>query len=135
MQIRELDLKELDKAYLVVRQLRDKVSYEEFEDLIYDMKHTKYRMFGIFEREKIVTFAGVSVNTTLQYKRHLCVYDFIVDEKERMKGYSEMMLEYIEDYAKICMCENILFLCEFAQGELSNSENSVLCIKRISASI
>ncbi|DAB30187.1 MAG TPA: GNAT family N-acetyltransferase [Sulfurimonas sp. UBA12504] len=135
MQIRELDLKELDKAYLVVRQLRDKVSYEEFEDLIYDMKHTKYQMFGIFERENLVTFAGVSVNTTLQHKRHLCVYDFIVDENEKMKGYSEMMLEYIEDYAKICMCENILFLGEFTQGKLSNSENSVFCVKRISASI
>ena len=39
MQIRELDLKELPEAYEVLSQLRCELSYDEFEDLIYEMRH------------------------------------------------------------------------------------------------
>ena len=37
MQIRELDLKELYMVYETVSQLRTELSYQEFEDLIYDI--------------------------------------------------------------------------------------------------
>lgn len=118
MQIRELDLKELEQAYTVVRQLRPELSYKEFEDLIYDMRHTEYKMLGIFERGELVTYAGVSVSTTLRDKRHLCVYDFVTDKKESMNTYPEMMRKYIQDYAKTYMCEKILFLDELQIEEL-----------------
>ncbi|MDD2790910.1 MAG: GNAT family N-acetyltransferase [Sulfurimonas sp.] len=118
MQIRELDLKELEQAYTVVCQLRDELSYQEFEDLIYEMRHMEYKMLGIFERGELVTYAGVSVNTTLKHKRHLCVYDFVTDKKKSIKTYQEMMRTYIRDYAKTCMCEKILFLDELQIEEL-----------------
>lgn len=108
MQIRELDLKELYTAYDVVKQLRVDLSYEEFEDLIYDMRSMEYKMIGIMDDEKLITYAGVSVLTNLYHKRHLFVFELVTDEKYRSKKYGKMMLDYLHDYAKIGMCENIV---------------------------
>lgn len=113
MQIRELDLKELYTAYDVVKQLRTALSYKEFEDLIYDMRHMDYKMFGIMDGEELITYAGVAVQTNLYNKRHLYVFDLVSDEKYRANGYGAMMLEYLEDYAKTCMCENIVLSSGF----------------------
>jgi len=113
MQIRELDLKELDIAYELVRQLRKNLSYKEFEDLIYDMRYMEYKMFGIMDDEKLLTYAGVSICTNLYHKRHLYVYELVTDEKYRSKNYGNMMIDYLNDYAKVGMCENIVLSSGF----------------------
>lgn len=113
MQIRELDLRELLTAYEVVSQLRTSLSYEEFEDLIYDMRDMEYKMLGIMDGEMLMTYAGVAVQTNLYYKRHLYIFDLVTDEKHRARGYGKMMLEYLHDYAKMGMCENIVLSSGF----------------------
>ena len=69
MQIRELDLKELDTIYEVLSQLRRELSYKEFEDLIYDMRHMEYKMIGVMDGERLITYAGVSIQTNLYHRR------------------------------------------------------------------
>lgn len=117
MQIREMDLKELFEIYEVLKQLRVTLSYDEFEDLIYDMRHMDYKMFGILERGELITFAGVAVQTNLYHKRHLYVFDLVSDTKFRSKGYGKMMLEFLEDYARTAMCENIVLSSSFIREE------------------
>ena len=108
MQIREIDLKELQTVYDVVSQLRDTLSYKEFEDLIYDMRDMQYKMIGIMDGETLICYAGVCVQTNLYHKRHLYVFELVTDEKYRGQKYGEMMLDYLVDYAKMGMCENIV---------------------------
>ena len=117
MQIRELDLKELQTVYDVLSQLRVDLSYKEFEDLIYDMRHMKYRMIGIMDADELITYAGVAVQTNLYHKRHLYVFDLITDEKYQGKGYGKMMLDYLVDYAKMGMCENIVLSSGFQRED------------------
>ena len=117
MQIRELDLKELQSVYDVLSQLRVDLSYKEFEDLIYDMRHMEYKMIGIMQGEELITYAGVAVQTNLYHKRHLYVFDLVTDEKYRAKGYGKMMLEYLVDYAKMGMCENIVLSSGFLRED------------------
>ncbi len=112
MQIRELNLKELESVYGVLSQLRPTLSYEEFEDLIYDMRHSEYKMFGIMEGDVLVSYAGGAVQTTLAHKRHLYVYDFVTDEEYKSMQYTQWMFEYLHDYAKSCMCVNIVIASE-----------------------
>ncbi|MEA1891083.1 MAG: GNAT family N-acetyltransferase [Campylobacterota bacterium] len=109
MQIRELDLKELDIAYDVVKQLRKSLSYEEFEDLIYDMRYMNYKMFGIMEGDVLITYAGVCIQTTFLDKRHLKVFDFITDEKYDANKYDEIMKEFLNDYARTGMCQSVVY--------------------------
>lgn len=108
MQIREINLKELDTVYEVLSQLRTELSYKEFEDLIYDMRYMEYKMIGIFEDEKLITYAGVAIQTNLYHKRHLYVYDLVTDVTKRGFGYGKMMLDYLVDFSKMGMCENIV---------------------------
>jgi len=130
MQIRELNLKELEDIFTVLKQLRSQLSYKEFEDLIYDMRHMEYKMFGIIQDEKLVTYAGVSVQTNLYHKRHLFIFDFVTDESERKKGYGKLMLEYLEDYSRVAMCENIVLSSSFIKEKAHRFYNSEGFIKK-----
>lgn len=109
MQIRELSLKELMSAYEVVCELYPQLSYDLFEDLVYDMRHIEYKMLGIFEKEQLISYAGVAVSTDLIYKRHLRVYEFITAKRYDTKKYDALLYEYLVDYAKMGMCEHLVF--------------------------
>ena len=117
MQIRELDLKELYMVYDVIKQLRSRLSYKEFEDLIYDMKYMDYKMIGIMDGEVLITYAGLAIQTNLYHKRHLFVFELVTDAKYRSQGYGKMMLEYLVDFAKIGMCENIVLSSGFKRAQ------------------
>ncbi|MEA3521828.1 MAG: GNAT family N-acetyltransferase [Campylobacterota bacterium] len=108
MQIREISLKELDVAYELVQELREALTYDEFEDLVYEMRHQEYKMFGIFVQDELLTYAGVSVLINLYHKRHLYLFDLVTKSSSRSKGYAKSMLNYLNDYAKIQNCENIV---------------------------
>jgi ribosomal protein S18 acetylase RimI-like enzyme len=112
MQIRELNLKELQTAWEVLSQLRTDIDYNEFENLVYAMRESNYTMIGIFEKSELLTYAGVSINTNLFYKRHLFVHELVTDIQYRLQGYAKMMLDYLYDYAKMGACENIVLFSE-----------------------
>jgi ribosomal protein S18 acetylase RimI-like enzyme len=65
------------------------------------------------ESQELITYAGVAVQTNLYHKRHLYVFDLVTDEKLRGEGYGKMMLDFLQDYAKTCMCENIVLSSGF----------------------
>ena len=117
MQIRELTLKELDIAWDVVKELRDALDYKEFEDLIYEMRDINYTMIGIFEKDELITYAGVNVTTNLYHKRHLFVYELVTLKRYRSQGYGKLMLEYLHDYAKMAACENLVLSSGFARED------------------
>jgi len=108
MQIRELDLKELEIVWEVLCELRVGLDYDEFENLVYDMRAKEYKMFGIFEGEELVTYAGAFIQTNLYHKRHLFVDDLVTYSSVRSRGYGGAMMEYLLNYAKVGGCENIV---------------------------
>ena len=108
MQIRELNLTELDIAFELISQLYPTLSYDEYEDLIYQMQDKKYKIFGLFEKESLLCYAGVSVDTTLIHKRHLYIHDLVTTSSRRFQGLSKEMLIYLRDYAKMLQCESLI---------------------------
>lgn len=138
MQIREMSFKELYPIHELLKQLHLELTYDAFEDLIYDMRHIEYKMFGLLERGELISFAGVAVQTNFSYKRHLYVYDFVTDKPFRSLGYGATMLEFLNDYAKTCMCENIVFASDslgveegsFCQKHSFTNERALL-LKRV----
>ena len=107
MQTREINLTELETAYDVIKELRTELSYEEFEDLVYAMRHQEYKMYGLFNGEELITYAGVSVQVNLYWKRHLFVYDLVTKASHRSRGYGKEMLIYLHDIARMFQCEHI----------------------------
>jgi len=112
MQIREISLKELTVVYENIKELYPYITYKEFEDLIYDMRYMDYKMFGIFEKEDLITFSGVCIHTTLKDRRHLVVYEFITSNQYDKIKYNAIMKEYLEDFAKVAMCESVKYTGE-----------------------
>jgi len=108
MQIRQLDLTELDTAFGVVRELRSDLDYDAYEDLVYAMRRQEYKIYGIFEGEQLITYAGVSVAVTLEWKRHLCVHDLVTRATHRSRGYGREMLAYLADTARMFGCGCII---------------------------
>jgi len=117
MQIREMDLKELDVIYELLSQLRQTLSFKEFDDLVYDMRHMDYKMIGLFQRSELITYAGVAVQTNFYHKRHLYIFDLVTDSKYRGQKFGKEMLDYLEVYAKTAMCENIVLSSNFEREE------------------
>jgi hypothetical protein len=109
MQIRELDLKELDVAYGVLKELYSELSYKEFEDLIYDMRYMDYKIIGIFEKDTLITYAGVCIQTTLKDKRHLRVFDFITSKRYDTIKYDKIMKDYLLDFSNVAMCVKVIY--------------------------
>ena len=109
MQIRELDLKELYTIYDLISQTYINLSYKEFEDLIYDMRYMDYKMLGIVDGDILIGYAGVVIQTTLQNRRHLKVFDLITSNRYDFIKYDKMMKEYLDDYARMAMCESVVF--------------------------
>lgn len=108
MQIREILLTELEEAYEVLKELRTALSYDEYEDLVYEMRHQEYKIFGLYHQGVLSTYAGVSVHVNLYYKRHLFLYDLVTTQQFRSQGHGKEMLCYLEDYAKINNCERLV---------------------------
>ncbi|MEA3228705.1 MAG: GNAT family N-acetyltransferase [Campylobacterota bacterium] len=109
MQIRELDLKELDIVYELLSSLYKELSYKEFEDLIYDMRHMEYKMIGILDGENLISYAGVVIQTTFKDKRHLRVFELISSKKYDRVKYDKMMKDYLDDYSRMAMCSRVVF--------------------------
>jgi len=108
MQIRELNLKELDIVWEVLSQLRVAIEYDEFENLIYDMRDKEYKMFGVFDGGELVCYSGAYIQTNLYHKRHLFVDDLVTYDSVRSRGYGEAMIEYLSNYAKVAGCERLV---------------------------
>jgi ribosomal protein S18 acetylase RimI-like enzyme len=87
------------------------MSYDRFEELIYDMRHMEYKMLGVFEQGELVSYGGVAIQTTLTYKRHLAIFEFGTKKTFQNRGYGTMLMEYLQDYAKMGMCEVLLLHC------------------------
>jgi GNAT superfamily N-acetyltransferase len=112
MQIRQLGLDELKCSHEVVQALRTGLSYDDFEDLVYAMRHQEYRMYGLFEDDRLVTFAGVCVQVSLEHGRHLFLYDLVTRPEYRSRGYGTEMFRYLVDTARMFQCERLLLAAE-----------------------
>ena len=102
MQIREISLKELYEAYELVKKIYD-IPYELFEDRIYEMRD--YKMIGVFEKDRLLAYAGVEIKTTLKDGRHIRVYEITAVDEKSLKE----LQDYLEDYAKIAIAEKIIY--------------------------
>jgi hypothetical protein len=109
MQIREISLKELDLVYDVLKELYKDISYGEFEDLIYEMRDMNYKMLGIIDKDELISYAGVTIQTTFLDKRHLKVFDFITSQKYDTLKYDKILKDFLDDYARMAMCKSIKY--------------------------
>ena len=103
-----MSLTELQQAYTLLEEKLLKISYKEFEDLIYEMKKENYKMIAVIENETVMSYIGLKIETNLKYKKHLHIYELIINNYQKKEYILHEIIIFLIDYAKIHMCEIIL---------------------------
>src|SRR5215203_3717722 len=97
----------------ILRQLYPSLDEGRYAALLAEMIDDGYRQFAVRnEAEEIVAVAGVAVHVNLYYGRHLYVYDLVVREDARSKGYGRLLMDHVEAIACHERCETAALACD-----------------------
>ena len=97
----------------MLRELYASLDEGRYAALLAEMLDEGYRQFAVRnEAEEIVALAGVAVHVNLYYGRHLYIYDLVVKEDARSKGYGRLLMDHVEDIARREGCETAALACD-----------------------
>ena len=103
---------ELEEAFAVVRQLHPELDERRYTDLLSEMVPNGYRMFAVREHSgRVAAVLGMQVLTNLYYERHAYIYDLVVAESGRSKGYGGVLMDHAEDLARREGCRYVALAC------------------------
>jgi len=103
---------ELKEAFVVVRQLHHELDEQRYAELLSEMVPNGYRMFAVREASgRVAAVLGMQVLTNLYYERHAYVYDLVVAENTRSKGYGGVLMDHVEDLARREGCRYVALAC------------------------
>ncbi|RKL68963.1 GNAT family N-acetyltransferase [Salipaludibacillus neizhouensis] len=92
---------EIESAYPIMSQLRNHLSEKAYVELILEAQiKEQYRLFALYENEKIVAVIGFMPMITLYYGRFIWVCDLVTDETQRSSGFGEELLTFVHDWAR-----------------------------------
>lgn len=92
---------EIIEAFPVMQQLRTHLDESTYLELVMDaQENDNYKMFVLFNNDKIVAVTGFKPMITLYYGRFVWVCDLVTDAQIRSKGYGEKLLTYVHEWAK-----------------------------------
>src|SRR5215217_9436702 len=81
------------EALPILRQLYPWLDEGHYAALLAEMLDDGYRQFALRnEAGEVVAVAGVAVHVNIYYGRQLYVYDLVVSEVERSKGYGGLLM-------------------------------------------
>ena len=97
----------------ILRQLYPSLDEGRYAALLAEMIDDGYRQFALRnEAAEIVALAGVAVHINLYYGRHLYIYDLVVKEEARSKGYGRLLMDHVEGVARREGCETAALACD-----------------------
>ena len=100
LEIKELEIDELEQAFPVISQLRPHLNFKSYLEIVKTMKTSGYTVACLFEGKNIVSYIGYANLTNLYNGSHVWVYDLVTDESKRGNGYGKLLLDYVEKWAE-----------------------------------
>ncbi|PYZ93180.1 GNAT family N-acetyltransferase [Salipaludibacillus keqinensis] len=92
---------EIETAFPIMRQLRNHLEEKTYVELVLEAQiKEQYRLFALYENDKIVAVIGFMPMITLYNGRFIWICDLVTDEKQRSIGYGEKLLRHVEQWAK-----------------------------------
>ena len=100
------------EALPILRELYPSLDEDRYARLLEEMVVDGYRQFAVrHEAGELVAVAGAAVHVNLYYGRRLYLYDLVVTEGARSKGYGELLLDHVEGIARREGCETAALAC------------------------
>ena len=97
------------ECFSTISQLRPHLTKENFVEQVRRQEKDNYQLAFIKVENQVVAVAGFFISESLRYGKFLYVYDLVVDENVRSKGYGNHIFEWLVDYGKSKDC-NVLRL-------------------------
>ncbi|MCU4741489.1 GNAT family N-acetyltransferase [Natronoglomus mannanivorans] len=115
METRKLEADERPDAVALLRQLWT----DREPDEVLEWAATEgYHLFGRFDGDELVGFAGVLECELLHHTTHAWLYDLVVDEPRRGEGHGTALLEFVERWASDRGCEYVALASPLAKEEV-----------------
>ena len=93
-------------ALQILRELYPWLDEGNHTALLGEMVADGYRQFALRNEDgEVVAVAGVAVHVNIYYGRYLYVYDLVVREGERSKGYGGLLMDHVEAIDRRERCE------------------------------
>ena len=97
----------------ILRKLYPSLDEGRYLALLAEMIDDGYRQFAVRNEARVlVALAGDAVHVNLYYGRHLYVYDLVVKEDARSKGYGGLLMDHVEGIARREGCETAALACD-----------------------
>lgn len=88
-------------AFPVIRELRTHLGERTYAALVREaMEKEGYRLVALYDQDRIVAVVGFMPMITLDYGHFVWVSDLVTAAGERSKGYGQVLLSYVHDWAK-----------------------------------
>ena len=91
---------ELEDSFTVMSQLRTDLTLDVYRELVAAMRPQGYELYALYADDTIVSLAGIEVRVNLYLEKHVFVYDLVTCMNHRSKGYGEMLLHFVHEYAR-----------------------------------
>jgi GNAT superfamily N-acetyltransferase len=92
--------RDIAAAFPLMRQLRDRLLEETFLAEVRRQQAEGYRLFGLFELDRLCALAGVRRTHTLSRGKHLFVDDLVTAEDPRGQGHGGSLLRWLAGCAR-----------------------------------
>lgn len=99
---------EIERCFPVMRQLRKRLSKEEFlERVKRQSRNENYLLAYVEDSNEVKAAAGFRITEMLCCGRFLYVDDLVTDPAERSKKYGGTLFDWLADYAKSMGCDQL----------------------------
>ena len=113
MEIHELTSEdERRQAVPLIRQL---FANADPEEVLEWTGEDDYHLLGGFVEDELVGVAGVLLRHILHHARHAWLYDLVIDESQRGRGYGSTFVKYVEKWATERNCDYVAFASPIAK--------------------
>jgi GNAT superfamily N-acetyltransferase len=106
IKLTESDSQILD-CFPVLVQLRTHLKQENFLEQVHRQQQSGYQ-FAFSEQDgQVLAVAGFCISECLAWGQFLYVYDLVVDETVRSKGYGQSLFEWLVEFARNHNCQQL----------------------------
>ena len=94
-------------CFPILVQLRPHLKPENFLEQVQRQRQSGYQLAFLERDSQVVAVAGFCISECLAWGRFLYVYDLVVDEAMRSKGYGQDLFEWLIEFAKHHECKQL----------------------------
>jgi GNAT superfamily N-acetyltransferase len=103
IQLAETDA-ELEKCFPVLLQLRPHLEFVSFLDQVRRQQEQGYQLAFLEEADVLHGVIGFRIGENLAWGKYLYVYDLVVDENVRSRGYGQHLFEWVASFGREANC-------------------------------